>query len=68
MRKELEDYRFEVNPYDPCVANKVTESGEQHTVVWHVDDMLASHMDPYENTKLISYLMSIYGRKMTVKR
>jgi len=26
LRKELEDYGFEINPYDPCVANKMTTS------------------------------------------
>ena len=25
---------FEINPYDPCVANKMI-NGEQMTVVWH---------------------------------
>ena len=45
LKKDLEDYRFEVNPYDPCVANKMT-NGSQHTVIWHVDDLQASHMDP----------------------
>ena len=25
LRKELEDYGFEINPYDPCVGNRVTE-------------------------------------------
>ena len=29
LGKELEPYGFEVSPYDPCVANKTTASGEQ---------------------------------------
>ena len=45
LRKDLEDYGFEANQYDPCVANKMT-NGSQHTVIWHVDDLQASHMDP----------------------
>ena len=40
--KDLEDSGFEVNPYNPCVANK-TVRGSQMTVVWHVDDMKISH-------------------------
>ena len=32
LRKELEDCGFEVNPYYPCVANKMT-NGLQHTVI-----------------------------------
>ena len=29
---------FELNPYDPCVANKMI-GGQQMTLCWHVDDM-----------------------------
>jgi hypothetical protein len=68
LKGEPEDYSFVINPYDPCVANKITECGHRQTVLWHVDDLIASHVDAYENTKLISYLMGIYGRKMTVNR
>ena len=38
-------YRFILNPYDPCVANKMV-NGKQLTISWHVDDMKASHMEP----------------------
>ena len=38
LRKELEDYGFEVNPYDPCVANKII-NGSQMTVMWNIDDL-----------------------------
>jgi len=31
-----------VNPYDLCVSNKEVD-GKQMTVVWHVDDLKASH-------------------------
>ncbi len=66
LRKELEEFGFVVNPYDRCVANRYTESGEQQTVIWHVDDLHASHKDAEENTKFIEYLRGIYGDKMTV--
>ena len=29
LRKELEEFGFVVNPYDPCVANKNMGNGEQ---------------------------------------
>jgi hypothetical protein len=32
LRKELGAYGFEINPYDPCIANKMTEAGKQLTV------------------------------------
>lgn len=68
LRKELEDYGFVVNPYDPCVANKIIKTGHQQMVVWHVDDLVMLHVDAFENTKLISYLREIYGPKMTATR
>ena len=68
LKKELEAYGFVINPYDPCVANRIAEDGNQQTVVWHVDDLKVSHVDSFENTKLIHYLSKIYGSKMTVNR
>jgi len=35
--KSLMSIGFELNPYDPCVANKIIE-GEQMTICFHVDD------------------------------
>jgi len=45
FRGDLEGIGFKFNPYDPCVANK-TEKGSQHTIRFHVDDLLSSHKDP----------------------
>ena len=45
LLKDLESKGFIVNPYDPCVANKVI-NGEQFTIIWHVDDLKLSHKDP----------------------
>jgi hypothetical protein len=33
---------FEVNPYDPCVVNKMV-NGSQMTIWWYVDDLMISH-------------------------
>ncbi len=66
LRKEFEAYGFEINPYDPCVANKVTNGGEQLTVVWHVDDLMASCRDDFELTKFSCYLGRIYGPKLSM--
>ena len=38
LRSDLENMVFEVNPYDPCVANKMS-NGHQMTIYWHVDDL-----------------------------
>ena len=34
---QLKKWGFKLNPYDPCVANKVI-NGTQCTILWHVDD------------------------------
>ncbi|KAG7358201.1 hypothetical protein IV203_014788 [Nitzschia inconspicua] len=36
---------FELNPYDPCVTNKMF-NGKQCTAAWYVDDNEISHVDP----------------------
>ncbi len=41
LQKEFKEYGLVVNPYNPCVANMVTKSGKQLTVVWHVDNLMA---------------------------
>jgi hypothetical protein len=63
-RKLVADLRsigFDLNPYDPCVANRNVK-GHQQTVIWHVDDLTISHVDYNENTKLIDWLRSVYGK------
>ena len=47
-RGDLEGAGFVVNPYDPCVANRMVR-GKQFTVCWHVDDVKASHSDSGKN-------------------
>ena len=36
---------FELNPYDPCVANKMI-GGNKMTVYWYVENLKVSHGDP----------------------
>ena len=40
----LMDMGFTINPYDPCVANKVINNN-QCTICWYVDDTKISHHD-----------------------
>jgi hypothetical protein len=40
--KSLMDIGFIINPYNPCVANKINE-GKQMTICYHVDDCKLSH-------------------------
>jgi hypothetical protein len=56
---DLKSIGFEINPYDPCVANKIIE-GKQLTVVWHVDDLKVSHVSSNIVTKMADWLKSTY--------
>jgi hypothetical protein len=62
---DLKEYGFELNPYDPCVANKMV-GGHQMTVVWHVDDLKVSHKSEAVVDGLISYLKGKYGDGLVV--
>jgi hypothetical protein len=64
---DLKSQGFELNPYDPCVANKII-NGHHLTLAWHVDDIKMSHKDPKEVSKVITWLKSIYGDNMHVSR
>jgi hypothetical protein len=62
----LQQLGFELNPYDPCVANCVLK-GKQCTIAWYVDDTKISHVDPEVVTSIIDQLEARFG-KMTVTR
>jgi hypothetical protein len=66
LQKEMEQYGFVINPYNPCVANKITASGKQLTVIWHVDDLMGLCKEDFELTKFSCYLAKIYGPKLTM--
>eukprot|EP00957_Ditylum_brightwellii_P122176 9316938-Ditylum_brightwellii.AAC.1 len=48
----LQEWRFEINPYDWCIANKTIDS-EQCTIVCHVDDLKILHVSSKVATKII---------------
>jgi hypothetical protein len=58
---DLKSVGFEINPYDPCVANK-TVKGKQLTVVFHVDDLKVSHVRATVVTKMADWLRTTYER------
>jgi hypothetical protein len=57
---ELRAMGFELNPYDPCIANKMVE-GEQLTVHWHVDNLMISHVKTDAIMTLVKAIKVIYG-------
>jgi hypothetical protein len=67
LRGDQEEFGFKMNQYDPCIANKMVNR-KQMTVTWHVDDLKASHEEEIELTRLVLFLATKYGDKITVKR
>jgi hypothetical protein len=45
------------------VANKII-NGKQCTIVWHVDDLKISHVDPKVNTTILNLLDAKYGQEI----
>ena len=60
---ELKGMGFEVNPYDPCVVNKMV-NGSQMTVRWHVDDLMISHTSSEAISQFLRALKDIYGNNL----
>ena len=57
----LEDWGFEPNPYDRCTMNKMI-NGKQATILWHVDDLKISHVDPNVVTDILKDLDKEFGK------
>lgn len=57
---DLEEEGYAINPYDPCVTNKMI-NGRQMTIGWHVDDLKASHADTQVVTDFGRWLELKYG-------
>ena len=60
---DLTSLGFTLNPYDPCVANKIV-NGNQLTVSWHVDDLTMSCVDEEPLHDVIKQLKNIYGQNL----
>ena len=64
--KTLKKIGFQLNRYDPCVANKVIK-GKQCTIGWWVDDNFISHKKPNVVGEVIESIENKFG-KMSVSR
>jgi len=56
---DIQGISFKLNPYDPCVANKLVD-GKELTLVWHVDDIKASHCSKQVVSNYIEWLHKTY--------
>ena len=66
LKSDLEEIGFQFNPYDGCVANRLVNK-KQQTIRFHVDDILASHMEPEVNSEFYRWCMRKYGELKPVK-
>ena len=58
---KLQEWGFEINPYDHCTANKMI-NGKQCTINWHVDDLMISHVDEAVVNDILHDLNKEYGK------
>jgi hypothetical protein len=65
LSSKLQEWGFEINPYDLCVANKEI-NGKQCTIAWHVGDLKISHVDPKAVKSIIKLLDDTYGQEIVV--
>jgi hypothetical protein len=59
IKEDLMEIGFKLNPYDPCVADKMSK-GKQMTLYWHVDNMKVSHFDKKKVDDMIKWLRLKY--------
>jgi hypothetical protein len=57
-----EELGFVINPYNNCVANKMTD-GDQCTIIWHIDDLKLSHTKQSVLEDIATKLNAKYGQE-----
>ena len=63
---DLKDIGFDFNLCDPCIAN-CTVKKKQHTIRFHVDDLMSSHVNKKVNVHFLAWLEKQYGEHGKVK-
>ena len=56
---DIKSEGFALNPYDPCITNKIVDDS-QLTLVWHVDDIKISHLKSSVVDNMIKWLKATY--------
>ena len=62
LSRKLVEWGFTINPYDWCVANKLIQ-GTQCMIIWHIDDLKISHVDPKAVDEVISLLQAEFRQE-----
>ena len=55
-------WKLIMNPYDPCVWNLLV-GNKQLTIMFHIDDLMMSHVDPEIVTEHVKKLDGVHGNK-----
>jgi hypothetical protein len=63
LTEQLHKWGFKTNPYDPCLANKNINGKQCTIVVWHVDDLKISHVDPDVDSDVVCMLEEEFGKE-----
>ena len=59
--KILKEMGYQRNEYDWCVMNKIIDD-KQCPILWNVDDLNTSHVDPVIVYSVLSYIDAKYGK------
>jgi hypothetical protein len=62
LTSKLQEWGFEINPYDPFVANKMI-GGSQCTVMWHADDLKILHVNRKAVGAVLRLLSKEFGKE-----
>lgn len=66
LTKCFVEWGFMMNPYNPCLWNKDI-NGKRFTIIFHVDDLKLSHVDPSVVTMIINKLKDAYTENLSIK-
>ena len=69
LSKSLEEMGYQRNEYDWCVMNSIIDK-KQCTIIWNVDDLNTSHVEPAVVSSVLADIDAEYGKieKMTITR
>jgi hypothetical protein len=61
---DLQEMGFEINPYNPSVANWTVKGTQMMIRCWHVDDSMMSHLSQNKNMKVVQGIKDIYVKSL----
>ena len=61
LSKSLEEMGYQRNEYDWCVMNKIIDN-KQCNILWHVDDLKTSPVDPDIVSRVLADIDAEYGK------